>query len=262
MEKSELTTIIEKAIEVTQEGGSKSRSRVVELLKSATEALNTEEPLELPEPNLAWGSLTAVSIEAAKHWLKFVLDVWQKASPNLSELFDEFAKARTVVDAITGTTFDPKDTELHELHEALSGLVSKILEADHQMYIWCKLDDGKLRIGWDGQWTAGRYVEVSYEPRNFPIVFVEWDTGTGAESNFLKLPSTAQQYAARDPKSTIRPLINVERLALKALGGDEQIAVTGVEGLNRARYALYDRVDEAVRLAEARAISAGFATVR
>jgi hypothetical protein len=199
--------------------------------------------------NLSWGKLTAASLSAAKFWLRFIAGVWMGATHGSEEVEAVYRGVLAAVDEI-----NPHDPgEVPRVYSAFKALAEGLIALDRSnpVSLVCKIEDGgKLRLGWDGAWTGGRYLYVSYEPYNHPTVFVEWDTGTGKESTFLSLPSTAEQFAAGE-KAKICPLANHYRVACEALGLDvSDIPERGYRGVREAQQALDDLVKSAVQAAK------------
>lgn len=208
--------------------------------------------------NLSWATLTAVSNEAVKFWLRYIAGVWMSATHGSEEDAVESAY-QNALESIGKLRIhdysDPSDGQVQMLYMAFAKLVKELTSIDsNPVDLTCVIenDHGKnLKLGWSGAWTRGRYVNVTYCPRDYPKVFVQWDTGTGEESRFLSLPSKALQFLENDEKAKIYPLANHYRLACEQLGIIDvtDIPRLGYEGVRTAEQALKDLVADAIQAA-------------
>lgn len=214
----------------------------------------------------SWARLTACSLGAAKFWLRFIADVWMDATHGSEEVEEVFQTVIDAVEVMEGKTYsDPAEAEVQGLYEVFKGLADALESLDNNpVNVGCQLGEKvskKLRLGWYGAWTSGRYLEVSYEPKNWPTVFVEWDTATGEESTFLSLPSTAEQFVEDDSEANVCPVVNQYRIACQSIGIDVgNIPERGHEGVERAQQALKNLVESAVREAEEKVRKGGAVT--
>ena len=139
-----------------------------------------------------------------KFWVKFITSIWVRAmyhpegNPQIKVKILEIEKTLESV-SFTYVNRESQNT-LHKIYNLAKELTYEIRKQDKQMQIKAYIEDvsKKLILEWWGQWTEDRYLRVSIDQRNYPIVFVEWDTGTNKESSFMALPSSAIEFSNAD----------------------------------------------------------------
>lgn len=215
--------------------------------------MTTTETTTVITTNLSWGWLSAASLEAVKFWLGFIADVWMGATHGSEEVEEVYQTVLATLGKMEG--YRRTESEVDVLFEAFDALAEALTglnqnPVDISAHAETGLSGRKMTLGWYGAFTGGRYLMVSYQPMNYPTVFVEWDTGTGEESTFLALPSTAEQFADGDPEAKLRPVVNHRRIACQKLGIDvSDIPERGYDGVSAAKRALQNLVDNAVQAA-------------
>jgi hypothetical protein len=89
-----------------------------------------------------------------------------------------------------------RDGARKTLTETAAHLLAACTEAENSncANAWCEEKTDDLHFYWKGVWTCGREYDVQV---NFldedPEVFINWDTATGRESNYLHLPSMTDE---------------------------------------------------------------------
>lgn len=211
---------------------------------------------------LAWGRFYSASALYLEVWLRYMVELWVRATHGAEEDFEVQAAYESVTGVISrlNTAKPPALAEdLQEVYEHLIPLrcLLEALSEGNPVLTSLSFEEGEFRMGWSGAWTRGRFVDLRYVLAGG--LTVSWDTATGKESTFLSLPSEAVGIANGDHYAELKPFANHLRRAIEKLGGStSQIPETGVDGIAAARRALDELVEAAVTGAATEVISQGF----
>lgn len=185
-------------------------------MTSTTDTINTA--------SLSWGQLVVrgPAVDEAQFWLRHMVGIWTSATHDFEQdMAAQLAYAVTLraIDRLEGTYLRPEHIDvLFEVFDRLANTLRSNDSNPIRVFVEVKTTVFRhLVLSWEGSWTAGRYVQLSIEPDNYPEMFLEWDTGTGQESSFLGLPSTAIERQEADTEVQVRPLVSVSRMMCEAI---------------------------------------------
>ncbi|MEN9558191.1 MAG: hypothetical protein RL141_560 [Candidatus Parcubacteria bacterium] len=144
------------------------------------------------------GELYIRSTRGTRQWLLYVASIWGGAAgvspdPNGDEVQRTLATARAVAEKYA----PGNEAGVQRAFTALCAAIRALWE-DHPALVKVKGSPSEgVSLRWDGSWTEGRRLLIKLFPNGH--CRLTWATGTGRESRFLALPSSAIQYARQNP---------------------------------------------------------------